>query len=44
MGQGWPKEWSGLGMSKEIKWAEEAQDDMKTDPVEILTNLNYEKE
>ena len=43
MGQGWPKEWSGPGMSKEIKWAKEAQDDMKTDPAEILANLTMRK-
>ena len=39
MSQGCLKEWSRPGMSKGIKWAEEAQDDMKTDLVEILGNL-----
>ena len=31
-------------MSKGIKWAEEAQDDMKTDQAEILSDINQEKE
>ena len=36
MGQGCPKEWNRPRMPKGIKWADEAQDDMRTDPTEIV--------
>ena len=31
-------------MPQGIKWAKEAQDDMRTNPVEILGNVNWGKE
>ena len=30
-------------MTKEIEWAEKAQDDVGTDPAEILGNVNWGK-
>ena len=40
MGQVDTKECNGPRMPKGLKWVEEAQDDMRTDPIEILGNVN----
>ena len=40
MGRGCPKELSGSRMPKGIKWAEEAQNGMRINLVEILGNVN----